>query len=300
MSPVENAPLDFDAVVREVSLDIDAIIRTGHSRRRRRRYATAMTAVVIAIAGTTLVVSNFPHTAASGSQTLSATGTIPCNTPTRTVPDYLSWPCATGPVTPYFQGQINDAASYAQSAHIDAGRVGPQQPITHARVRVLAFGTLPNSTAGSTLTVVEYWQAGGHSPAQLFATVSGTHDPGGGDGTSGLVPVTGDPAVFSIPANWFPPKSVTSNQCEYLVNHPPTPPNEATATCTRTVVARAGVAAVRLLRGPGHPDAAVQVHHNLAGIFQAPLGTPHLSQWRIQALDSNGHIISSVPYNAIL
>jgi hypothetical protein len=292
MTPVENAPLDFDAAVREVQLDVDAIIRTGRGRRRRRRYGAAMAVVVVADTATTFAVSEFVGSGSSGEQSLNASITVPCDVPTRTVPDYLDWPCATGPVTPYFAGEIGLAVGSEGSP--------PQKPVQHARSRVLAFGALPNGTSGSTITVVEYWRAGGRSLAQLVALDSSTQHKQFTSFVSARVPVAGDPALFSVPAYWFPPKSVTMNPCEYFAHHPPRPPYDPTATCTRTVVARTGVAAVRLLRGPGHPDAAVPVHDGLAGIFEAPPGTPGLSEWRIQALNSEGRVISSVPYSAFL
>jgi hypothetical protein len=213
----------------------------------------------------------------------------------------LDWPCPSGPVTGAEETQLNAMIADAENAEIRHARNthAPPTPIKNAQVRVLAFGPLPNGTPGTMFAAAMYWQKNGTTPAQIIDSYADA-DGIASSGRLGPIPVAGDPPLLATPSNMAPPTPTTSNWCNDLAANPPTPPMETTVTCTNTVVARAGVTAVRLVRGPDEADPPTPVHNGLAGVYEAPHWTSDVkTHWRIEALNSHGQVIGSIPYTAM-
>jgi hypothetical protein len=93
------------------SPDIDEVIRRSQRLHRRRNAARASISVVVvaALAAAVSIVVGLATNTEPGLQ-LAHGGATPvrCDAPTRTVPEYLNWPCGSETATEYFQTGFRD------------------------------------------------------------------------------------------------------------------------------------------------------------------------------------------------
>jgi hypothetical protein len=282
-----------DSVRGEPAMMLEAVANRTRRYNRTRRVAVGAMLVLVTGAIVGAVQLTNTHREPSGVSVAGAT-LVPCDTPIRTVPQFLDWPCLAGSFTGYYAEQTQ--AVQAEAIDLFAGT-----PIADLQVRVLGFGPVPNGRPGSTVVYAEVWQRGGHTSAKIgynFAKPA-QFSPSSGEAPAddavvfpyliGPMP-PGDPSlIVTRPVGTFAVKSrqecraIASNRARLTISHP--------ASCSDTVLARPGIAALRVDKGDGHFGPVIPVHAGLAGLADSVHPT-----WTIQGLSSTGSLIASVPY----
>lgn len=266
------------------------------SRHRRRRQIERMTAAALAVllagggAAAAVLVGN-----TSDRQILSPrphAPAAPCAEPPSSAGTTLTWPCPDRPVTPYYQRQFQQPQIFAAAATINT--VKPQ-------MRVLAYGRLPHSRAGSTVVVGEIWSKTGEHPKLFtdyavparfvrYLQVSG---PGGTpiaqESGAQSVP-SGQPALLVLDPPRLPP-TAGGQTCATLAATPPKPRHGYLAGCTDVVAARSDIATLRILHHGSRVGPTVPVHNGLAGLPAPDASRPG---WAIQGLAAAGRVVDTV------
>jgi hypothetical protein len=226
-----------------------ALDRAGRHTRHGHLAPIAVGIVVIAIVLSGLVV----HLARGGSgsvglsTTNSAPGPIRCDTPTRSVPGYLSWPCNAETVSGYYQTGFHDMLEGAPQAFGFAHQVPGG-----LRMRVLAYGSVPGVAGRFAFIAAEFWRPD-HGRARVayseFAGPTGPYVVGGATNLRAVVFNTGD----VVPNAGFTAAACAGSS----------PTHEAaTPHCTGIFLVRPGIASLRLIR-PGLAADTVPVRHGV-------------------------------------
>jgi hypothetical protein len=267
------------------------------TRRHNRTRLVAPLATLVLVSGVILGGVQLTHTHSSDADGGSVAGAVqvPCDTPARTVPRFLDWPCLSGSFSRYYSQQTE--AFQQEAALLFAG-----ERDADLEVRVLGFGPVPNGRPGSTVVFAELWQRGGHTAAQLGynfakpAQFSPSSDKAPADdavvfpylvgpvpaGSPSLI-VTGRRGTFGVRSR-KECRAIASNRARVTISHP--------ASCSDTVVARGGIAAIRVVKGGGHFGPVIPVRAGLAALADRVHPT-----WTIQGLSSTGTVLASVPYD---
>jgi hypothetical protein len=264
---------------------------TRHNRTRGVAAGAILVLVTCAIVGAVQLTNTHRH---AGGVSVGRAVQVPCDTPTRVVPQMLDWPCLTGTFSRYYNQQTQ--AIRAEAIDLFTG-----VPAAELQVRVLGFGPAPNGRPGSTVVVAEVWQRGGRGSAKIgynFAKPA-QFSPGSDQAPAddavvfpylvGPMPAGDPPLIVTRPRGTFAVgsrkecRAIASNQATLTVSHP--------ASCDDTVVARGGITAIRVAEGPGHFGPVAPVIAGIAGI-----GKGVHPAWTIQGLDSSGAVVASVPY----
>jgi hypothetical protein len=296
---------DLTATLRDHAEDITgtpASLLTAVERRmqqhhhRRVASVTAATVFVVAAVSVAAVVLADSHSS-RGSTRVSIAGStqVPCDQPSRAVPHYIAWPCASGAVSAYDEQEF-DAIAPLALRNVSAKGL---------QIRVLAFGPLPNSRPGSTVVYAEVWPRYGDEPASGFASYSvparlqpGYHGKTAPDApllesaVGGSLPAGRQALFVDAPVGYS--NAATPHSCEQMDNNPPTnDQHDYLAPCADTVVARQGVTAIRVVDSKGKIGPAIPVHNGLAGLTDTAEGR---RGWTIQGLNDRGTVIASTPY----
>jgi hypothetical protein len=268
---------------------------SDRTRRHNRHRGAAAGATLVLVAGAIVGAVQLTNSRSdAGGSSVAGAAPVPCDKPTRTVPHFLDWPCPPGTFNQY----------YSQQTEVFQGEAGvlfPGAADAHLQVRVLGFGPVPNGRPGSTVVFAELWQRRGRTSAMIgynlakpakFSPNSDVAPPGDAVVFPYLVgPMpAGKPAlIVTRPIGTFGVDSrkecqaIASNRAHLSVSHP--------AACGDTVVARSGIAAIRVDEGDGHFGPVIPVHAGLAGLADRLHPT-----WTIQGLGTAGTVVGSVPY----
>jgi hypothetical protein len=262
-----------------------------HNRTRRISAGATLVLVAGAIVGAVQLTDTHSDT---GRISVGGAAPVPCDTPARTVPQLLDWPCLTGSFTRYYSQQTQ---ALRNQADVLFDGLYPD-----LQVRVLGFGPVPNGRPGSTAVFAEIWQRGGRTSAKLgfsFAKPARlspnpqnapTGDPVVFPYLVGPMPAGNPPLIVTRPVGTFAVTSrkecraIASNRARLTISHP--------ASCGDTVLARPGIAAIRVVEGNGHLGPVIPVHAGLAGLADRRIHPG----WTIQGLSSSGAVVASVPY----
>jgi hypothetical protein len=267
------------------------------TRRHNRSRRLAPIATLVLVSGVIVGAVHLTTTHSSGTGRVSGAGAVrvPCDTPTRTVPQFLDWPCPTGSFSRYYSQQTQ---AFQQEADVLFAR----EPAADLEVRVLGFGPVPNGRPGSTVVFAELWQRGGRTAALLGynfakpAQFSPNSDEAPADDAVvfpylvGPMPagnpqllVTGRSGTFAVTSR-TECRAIASNRARLTISHP--------GSCSDTVLARPGIAAIRVVEGVGHFGPVIPVRAGLAALADHVHPT-----WTIQGLSSTGAVLASAPYD---
>jgi hypothetical protein len=283
-----------DSVRGDPAVILAAVSDRTRRHNRTRRVAAGATLVLVAggIVGAVQLTNSRSDT---GGVSVAGAGMVPCDTPARTVPHFLDWPCPPGPFTRYYSQQTQ--AFQGEASVLFAGN-----PAGDLEVRVLGFGPVPNGRPGSTVVFAELWQRGGRTSAKIgynFAKPA-RFSPSPENAPTGDAMVfpylvgpmpTGNPSlIVTRPVGTFAVTSrkectaIASNRARLSVSHP--------ASCGDTVLAGRAIAAIRVVDGRGRLGPAIPVRAGVAGLADRRI---HRG-WTIQGLSSTGAVLASVPY----
>jgi hypothetical protein len=281
-----------DKVYPEPGVTLAGVASRTRRHNRTRRIAAGVTLALVAGAIVSAVQLTEGHSQPGG-VSVAAAVRIPCDTPTRPVPQFLDWPCPTGSFSRYYSQQTEALRTEADT--LFAGLYPDLQ------FRVLGFGPVPNGRPGSTVVYAEIWQRGGHTPAKIGysfakpARFSPNVDGAPADDAVvfpslvGPMPAGNPSLIVTRPVGTFGVKSprecraITSGRARLTISHP--------ASCSDTVVARRGIAAIRVVEGVGHFGPVIPVHEGLAALADHMHPT-----WTIQGLSRTGTVLASIPY----
>jgi hypothetical protein len=293
---------DIQAAPSSMLADLERRVATN----RRRRRAAASGAVVLLIAAVSVgvaVATGGPGTSVQPAPSIDAATTVPCATPARTVPGYLDWPCPSRTLTRYDEQVIHHLRTF--TALLPFPSSDSRATPSDLAIRVLAMGPLPNSRPGSTVIHAEVWLRDGTGPATLVTSYgfhvaaaprwTRAHAVDGwspaGDGSDPRPP--GDPVLFlDSPPSLDIPRP--PDECQRMADTKPDPRHGGYfAACTDTAVTRADVASIRTVGPHGQHGPLTAVTDGLAGLDTTRVQRPN---WTIQALDADGNVIGSVPF----
>jgi hypothetical protein len=311
---------DVTAEGRDILAGLDAKLS------RRRRHGAAMGAMVLAVTAI-IVVSTVAarsvesptaagHSATdrtAGDPTLPPPGPARCDTPTRTVPNFLDWSCPTGTIDSQGQQVLARTLGGAKQLINDLSRLpspgSSPHPAKAVHMRVLAYGPLTGdaSSAGRVFTAAEFWLP--HSGGTYFTTLvfskstrpgtpirftfgGGTLADGTNRGNAGRVQAT---RLLYNTAHVYPDSSADTKTCTSI---PPTD-DAGPARCSDIFLVRPDIVALRLVR-TGMPAVIVPAHNGFAAVPATGTAPKDHSDWRVQALDRHGDVVSSIGYATAL
>jgi hypothetical protein len=304
---------DLRSTLRDHADMVDAVPGTvldGIERKRvihrRRRFAAATGGTVLVTAAVT-VGALLPGDAGSSNRkavSVGGSGAVPCAEPARNVPNFLDWPCPTGPVSAYERQEFAQMRQW--------GGLGSHGNAASDKFdfRVLAFGPVPHSRQSSSFVFAEDWLRDGSSPVLSFISYASldtlypfpqARPPTGAPlqaGSGGGPMPAGDPAMFvaappSIPRDM----RTTLKACNRRIQRPMTRPTGYVTACTDMVLVRAGITAIRVVQPHGQMDPAIPVTSGVAGLERFAQGR---RGWSIQGLDANGKVVATVPYKTTI
>jgi hypothetical protein len=286
---------------------------------RRRRHGAAIGAMVLAVTAI-IVVSTVaarsvesPATNSSVSTSvdpsLPAPGPARCDTPTRTVPNYLDWACPTGTIDSQGQQVLTRMLGAAkQSIGFQTWRRLPNSsphPAKAAHMRVLAYGPLTGAPAGTDrmFAAAEFWLPHRHGAYFVTLVFPKQVRPGTffmvriGEGSLGVVGDRGASGQIQTARalyntnHVYPDSSADTKTCTSI----PATGDNGPAQCSDIFLVRPDVVALRLVRA-GIPAVIVPAHNGFAAVPATGTAPKDHSDWQVQALDRHGDVVSTIGY----
>jgi hypothetical protein len=306
---------DVNPQGRDILAGLDAKL----SRRRRHGVAVgAMVVAVTAIVGISTVAARLVESpAASGHSrqgptsvgSLPAPGPARCDTPTRTVAHYLDWSCPTGTIDGQGQQVLARMLGAAkQSIGFQTWRRLPNSsphPAKAVHMRVLAYGPVTDDAATDRMfAAAEFWLPHRHGAYFVTLVFPKNVRPGTafmvslGEGALGRVGDIGNSGqiqtarVLYNTNHVYPTSSADTKTCSSI----PATGDNRPAHCSDIFLVRPDIVALRLLR-PGVPSVIAAAHNGFAGVPVTGTAPEAHGDWRVQALDRHGKVVSTIGYD---
>jgi hypothetical protein len=309
---LRNHAQDVTADGRDILAGLDA--KTS----RRRRHGAAMGAMVLAVTAIIVVSTVAARSIESPTPTGQSTAVDPtlpppgparCDTPTRTVPNYLDWSCPTGTIDGQGQQVLTRMLGAAkESIGFRTWRRLPNSsphPAKAVHMRVLAYGPVTGDAAatGHMFAAAEFWLPHRHGAYFVTLVFPKQVHPGTfflirlGEGPLGVVGDRGASGqiqtarVLYNTNHVYPASSAGTKTCSSI----PATGDNGPAQCSDIFLVRPDIAALRLVR-PGTPAVIVPARDGFAAVPATGTAPKDHSDWQVQALDRHGDVVSTVGY----